>query len=239
VLLLGRCTQVFHRASSLVLADLEKSIGFLVALDRRREWFRFQHLFRDVLRAALTRSEPRRARELHERASRWHEEHDLLAEAIEQRSPPRIVGAAALLARNVSPCSIPPPGHHPRWLQVFSGGLEEHPPWPLPALDHWLASAPKLARRSWNARLPAFHSAKAIAALRPRSCTPPFHGMASARCTQAELAAHLEPPGSPHERALYLPESVPALTPRRSTLGRRRRWPRGRQHDHVRAWRPA
>lgn len=53
------------------LSDIERSGNlFLVALDRDREWFRYHHLFGEVLRARLRTTDPRRATALHARASR-------------------------------------------------------------------------------------------------------------------------------------------------------------------------
>jgi LuxR family maltose regulon positive regulatory protein len=59
--------------SAEVLASLERSHLLVVALDRQREWFRYQNLFRDMLRAELKRREPELVPELHRRASTWSE----------------------------------------------------------------------------------------------------------------------------------------------------------------------
>jgi LuxR family maltose regulon positive regulatory protein len=65
-----------------MLAAVERANLFLVPLDDRREWFRFHHLFADVLRARLLSEEPGLVPVLHERASRWYERHDLAEDAI-------------------------------------------------------------------------------------------------------------------------------------------------------------
>jgi LuxR family maltose regulon positive regulatory protein len=49
----------------------------LVPLDRRREWYRYHQLFRDLLRTELTRREPELLRTLHVRAAMWHEANGL------------------------------------------------------------------------------------------------------------------------------------------------------------------
>ena len=46
-------------------------------LDDRREWYRYHHLFADVLRARLLAEQPDLVPLLHQRASRWYERHDL------------------------------------------------------------------------------------------------------------------------------------------------------------------
>lgn len=63
-----------------MLARLEQANLFLVPLDDRREWYRFHHLFADILRAELREDE--RA-PLHGRAARWLEENGWIPEAVE------------------------------------------------------------------------------------------------------------------------------------------------------------
>jgi LuxR family maltose regulon positive regulatory protein len=56
---------------SRVLVSLERRNLFLVPLDDHRRWYRYHHLFADVLRAHLLQREPESVPELHRRASRW------------------------------------------------------------------------------------------------------------------------------------------------------------------------
>lgn len=63
------------------LRGLERANLLIVPLDDRREWYRYHHLFADVLRARLTDEQPGWAAELHGRASRWYAEHDELLDA--------------------------------------------------------------------------------------------------------------------------------------------------------------
>lgn len=67
---------------SLMLTALERANLFLVPLDDRREWYRYHHLFADVLRARLLSEQPAQMPLLHQRASRWYESHDLAEEAV-------------------------------------------------------------------------------------------------------------------------------------------------------------
>jgi LuxR family maltose regulon positive regulatory protein len=48
---------------------------FLVPLDVRRRWYRYHHLFADVLRARLLDEQHHLVPDLHRRASVWHEQH--------------------------------------------------------------------------------------------------------------------------------------------------------------------
>ena len=75
------CDAVLGREdSAAVLADLAHSNMFLVALDARGEWYRYHHLFGEVLQLELSRDA---AGELRRRAAAWCSAHGLVEEAIE------------------------------------------------------------------------------------------------------------------------------------------------------------
>src|SRR5690606_29643758 len=77
------CTAVTgHAASGDLLAALERANLFVVPLDDQRRWYRYHHLFADVLRAHLQVEQPDRVAVLHRRASAWHAEHGAPADAI-------------------------------------------------------------------------------------------------------------------------------------------------------------
>ncbi len=64
------------------LTTLERGNLFLVPLDDRREWYRYHHLFADVLRAHLLDEHPAEVPGLHRRASEWYAENGEPSEAI-------------------------------------------------------------------------------------------------------------------------------------------------------------
>ncbi len=64
------------------LEALERGNLFLVPLDDRRHWYRYQHLFADVLRAHLIAEQSERVPDLHRRASAWYERRGESPEAI-------------------------------------------------------------------------------------------------------------------------------------------------------------
>jgi LuxR family maltose regulon positive regulatory protein len=66
-----------------VLEHLESANLFILPLDSERRWYRYHRLFADLLRQRLQRLHPGRVSILHHRASAWHEESGLMAEAIE------------------------------------------------------------------------------------------------------------------------------------------------------------
>jgi LuxR family maltose regulon positive regulatory protein len=65
-----------------MLEGLDRGNLFLVPLDDRRRWYRYHHLFADVLQARLLDEQPDRAPELHRRASDWYEKNGERSEAI-------------------------------------------------------------------------------------------------------------------------------------------------------------
>ena len=82
--------------SAAVLANLERSNLLLVPLDRHGEWYRYHHLFREVLLEELRRDEPDVIPALRRRASDWcqrngmHEaalEYSIAADTTSTRSP--------------------------------------------------------------------------------------------------------------------------------------------------------
>ena len=64
------------------LERLERANMFLVPLDDRRRWYRYHHLFADVLRAHLADEQPAALAELHGRASAWFSSNDEPVDAI-------------------------------------------------------------------------------------------------------------------------------------------------------------
>ena len=77
------CDAVTGRSGSQeLLEQVERAGLFLVPLDEVRGWWRFHHLFADLLRARLREEQPAQVTQLHRNAAAWHEEHGLTEEAI-------------------------------------------------------------------------------------------------------------------------------------------------------------
>ena len=100
------------------LADLAGSNLLLVPLDRRGVWFRYHHLFRDMLLAELERQEPGLVRVLRRRAAGWCLHHDLPEEALEYFIAAADVQEAARLVPEL-------------WLQTYRRGR-------VTTLQRWL-----------------------------------------------------------------------------------------------------
>jgi LuxR family transcriptional regulator, maltose regulon positive regulatory protein len=80
-----------------MLQDLEESNAFVVSQDVGRSWFRYHHLFADLLQLELRRTEPGELTELHELAAGWLAGHGFPVEAIRQAQAARDWGLAARL----------------------------------------------------------------------------------------------------------------------------------------------
>jgi LuxR family maltose regulon positive regulatory protein len=65
-----------------MLKRLEYDNLFVIALDDERRWYRYHHLFADVLRSRLQREQPEKIRELHRRAAEWYEQNGWTSEAV-------------------------------------------------------------------------------------------------------------------------------------------------------------
>ena len=71
-----------HPGSEGILLDLEDANAFVVSLDPARTWFRYHHLFADLLRLELRRRLPEQLPVLHRLAAEWFSEHGEIVDAI-------------------------------------------------------------------------------------------------------------------------------------------------------------
>ena len=68
--------------SERILLELEDANAFVLSLDPERTWFRYHHLFGDLLRLELRRTLPDQVPALHRRAAAWLSEHGQVVDAI-------------------------------------------------------------------------------------------------------------------------------------------------------------
>jgi LuxR family transcriptional regulator, maltose regulon positive regulatory protein len=151
------CDEVLERSdSATMLAEIEGSNLFLVPLDRHGEWYRYHHLFRDMLEGELDRLDPSVKAELHARASIWWEAHGDVDGALSHaRATGDIDRMAAIIWRHApSYLSRGRTATVTRWLEPFTPDeVATHPPlalaaawWSLTAGDigsiaHWASLA--------------------------------------------------------------------------------------------------
>jgi LuxR family transcriptional regulator, maltose regulon positive regulatory protein len=117
--------------SAAILESLESSNLFLVPLDQHRQWYRYHHLFRELLRAQLEQAEPDLVPQLLGRAADWCVANGQLETAIGYAQEADDVDQVAwLLERCIQPA------HQSgrvatveRWLEWFEqrGALERYP----------------------------------------------------------------------------------------------------------------
>ena len=126
------CDQIVGRTgSSRLLRRLESRNLLVLPLDRTGGWYRYHHLFRELLHAELTRREPEMVTELHTRAASWYEANDVPEAAIDHA---QLAGDADRVARLVLSVANPvwASGRLDtvlRWMEWFSdNGLVEHQP---------------------------------------------------------------------------------------------------------------
>ena len=117
--------------SAATLADLARSNLLLVPLDRRGEWYRYHHLFRDMLLAELQRGEPGLMPVLRRRAAAWCLHNGLPEDALEYSMAAGDVDATAHLVGGLAVPTyrqgrIATVQRWFRWLDE-RGGIEDHP----------------------------------------------------------------------------------------------------------------
>src|SRR5213080_3633508 len=85
------------------LEALERGNFFVVPLDDKRHWYRYHHLFAEVLSAHLMAEQPDQVSALHRRASEWYEQHGSTADAIRHALAAEDFGRAADLVELAVP----------------------------------------------------------------------------------------------------------------------------------------
>ncbi len=109
--------------SQSILEYLEQANLFLVPLDNQRAWYRYHHLFAELLRARLRSVSADLMMTLHMRAANWYEQHGLTAEAINH----------ALAARNWELAAT--------WVEQNARDLLAHGQ--MAGVMSWIAALPK------------------------------------------------------------------------------------------------
>lgn len=109
--------------SQFALEKLEKANLFLVSLDDDRKWYRFHHLFADLLHARLQQNAPEIIPELHVRCSKWYEANQLLDEAVDHALAARDYERASRLVDELAGPLISRSGGF-----ILQGWIEQLPP---------------------------------------------------------------------------------------------------------------
>ena len=163
--------------SERILLGLEEDNAFVVSLDVGRSWFRYHHLFADLLRLELRRTAPDEIGPLHRAAARWLAEHGYVVDAIEHlQKAGDWRSAAQLLFDHLTSLSLDGRGETIRALlaafpagavagdaelaaviagtELERGSLEEAVPF-LAAAERQAATVPAERRRRFDLQLSA------------------------------------------------------------------------------------
>lgn len=76
------CADMDAAAAQSMLEGLERANLFIVPLDNQRTWYRFHHLFADMLQKQLLHAHPALVPDLHRRTADWFEAHEMIDEAL-------------------------------------------------------------------------------------------------------------------------------------------------------------
>jgi LuxR family maltose regulon positive regulatory protein len=115
--------------SARTLEAIERSNLFLVPLDTKREWYRYHHLFGDLLRLELARVEPELEPVLHRRAAAWLLRAGFVSEGIHHTiEAGDLADAGELIARH--------------WALTLLGTAGDR------TIDSWLSALPDDALRA-------------------------------------------------------------------------------------------
>jgi LuxR family maltose regulon positive regulatory protein len=85
------------------LEALQRGNFFVIPLDDKRNWYRYHHLFADVLRMHLMSEQPEQVSSLHQRASEWYEHNGSAADAIRHALAAKDFERAAILVELAEP----------------------------------------------------------------------------------------------------------------------------------------
>lgn len=204
----GLCDAVTGRAGGYdTLARLERSNAFVIPLDRDHRWYRYHHLFGELLAAELRRTRPDDERLFHKRAFGWLSDAGVVVEAIRHGLAAGEVDAAAdLMAASWAimmgtghaetaralVASFPPDdvaSHQP--FAIAAAGANAMTGYPEAAL-RWLDAAEKATHE--GPRPDGLASAASSVAMIRGSIAP--EGV-DAALADGRTVFELEPPGSP------------------------------------------
>jgi LuxR family maltose regulon positive regulatory protein len=136
------CDAVLEQDGSARLLDaLSRENLFLIPLDDRGEWYRFHHLFAQLLRVELEHREPGITQALHLRASSWHRDRGSVDAAIEHAVEAGAFAEAGELiaAEWIHYVNICRPATVLSWLERFPQELLRRNPLLL-LVDAWVLS---------------------------------------------------------------------------------------------------
>jgi len=95
--------QYSKNSAQKILESIEQANLFLIPLDNERQWYRYHHLFNEVLQAHLVKEQPEKVSVLHLRASEWFDKNAQRPDAIRHALAAKDLERAAALIERVWP----------------------------------------------------------------------------------------------------------------------------------------
>ncbi len=135
-----------------MLEYLESTNMLVVPLDDQRVWYRYHHLFADLLRTRVGRYSSDQISKFRIRASRWCEEHDLTLEAIKYALEGGDAARAAVLIDGMSRLFISPAdfGELQSYIGCIPADIAREHPWTCLAQTHiWVTLGKVDAVEEW------------------------------------------------------------------------------------------
>jgi ATP/maltotriose-dependent transcriptional regulator MalT len=169
------CDAVTGRPGSQALLEGAERAGlFLIPLDEVRGWWRYHHLFADLLRARLQAEQPGRVPGLHRNAAAWYAERGLADDAIRHAvAAGEMSLAARLIEQHFDAVHSGPAGRSPRSRSATwpgcSGRLARRRPPRVPGgavprrCRAWSSSRPAVSLRCWRCWRPAGRTRRSTA----------------------------------------------------------------------------
>jgi len=113
------------------LEYLEHNNLFVVPLDDERRWYRYHHLFSELLRSRLTLIHPQQPPALHQRASEWFDEESFTAEAIGHAFAARDYKRVARLIEKYAQAMLHQSKYNvlSSWIEALPEELVHERPW--------------------------------------------------------------------------------------------------------------
>jgi LuxR family maltose regulon positive regulatory protein len=118
-------------SSQQILEYLEQANLFLIPLDDERNWYRYHHLFSQLLQSRLRQIYPGKVMDLHIRASRWFESVDMYDQAISHAFAAENTKRAADLVEQHAMTMITRSelGALSKWLKLLPDEILRSRPW--------------------------------------------------------------------------------------------------------------
>lgn len=204
--------------STSMLMQLHKHNLLLVPLDNQQTWYRYHHLFREVLQTTLARQFPNELKQLHQRASRWYTEHDQRAEAVDHAIAGEDFFEAAEILRDFAPRLL---GQGElmtikKWLDLFPTTVMNQ----CPSLHCYQAWLFKLLNQPQNMATALQQTEVALAHYPDKLEEDNLSTQAAVFALRADLA-RME--GNPQQAFIYL-QQAKAILPQSSRVLRRAVW---------------